>query len=197
MFTIAITSAALLAAIVGLLAVPVVLVIDAERGETVNAQWHASWLFGLVRFHARSSRQTTSKLAPGGRQTRAPGSRKGGRRVGIAVWRTRGLVRRVVQLAITMCRRVTIERFCADVAFGFENPADTGFVYGCLSPLFMLASTHGLDLRCEPMFLGSGVTGVCGVTIRMRPLLVVGTVVSFLMSPPVIRALAAAWRVRT
>ena len=40
--------AVLFALVVALLAVPVVLVIDAERVDTLEARWRVRWLFGLV-----------------------------------------------------------------------------------------------------------------------------------------------------
>jgi hypothetical protein len=189
--------AGLLALLVGLLAVPVVFVIDAERGETVSAQWQVSWLFGLVNVRSPNRRAASSTPASDTRPAHvSTNGRKGAPRSGSAVLRTRGLVRRVVQLVIALSRKVELERFHVDAAFGFENPADTGFVYGCLAPLLVLAAARGLDIQCMPMFFESGVRGLLGATIRARPLIVLGTIVGFLVSPPVVRAVNAAWRAK-
>jgi hypothetical protein len=188
----------LLALLVGLLAVPVVFVIDAERDETVSAEWQVSWLFGLVTIRLTNTRPSSSMPAAGTRGARASstGGKRAGRQ-GVAVWGTQGLVRRVVRLAIALFRKVELERFHVDAAFGFENPADTGFVYGCLSPVWVLAGARGLDIQCTPLFLECGVRGVFGATIRTRPLSVLGTIICFLVSPPVARAVVAAWRARS
>jgi hypothetical protein len=114
----------------------------------------------------------------------------------VAVLRTRGLPHRVGRLLAAARRQVTLERFHLEMMFGFENPADTGIVFGCLSPLLVMADVRGLDVHCRPMFLEPGVRGVFQATIRVRPLAVIGTVVAFLLSPPAFRAAVAAWRAR-
>jgi hypothetical protein len=197
MLVIAATLGGLLALLVGLLAIPVVFVIDAERGETVSTRWRVSWLYGLVTFRSSGRKPASSMPASETHQVQVSSkSRKRRGRVVLAVLRTRGLVRRVVRVAIALLRKLTLERFHFSAAFGFEDPADTGFVYGCLSPVFVLAATRGLDIRCMPMFLEPGVRGVVGATIRTRPLSVLSTIIAFFVSPPVIRAIGAAWRAK-
>jgi hypothetical protein len=192
-----VTGAGLLAVIAGLLAVPVEVVIDAERGEGLSVRWQVTWLFGLLRL--ASTKASTPFSLPQPVKGRARSSRKGrntGDRAGLAALRARGFVRLVVRLVMALIRQVKLERFHAEAAFGFENPADTGFVYGCLSPALMAAGTRGLDLRCTPMFWERGVRGSLGITTQVRPLFIMGTVVVFLVSPPVFRAARAAWRAR-
>jgi len=180
------------------LAAPVVVDIDAERGETAAVRWRVTWLFGLL--DARSgTRRGAATTAPesAAPQPREPATRrKRGGRVALAALRTRGFARRVARLIGTLFRRVQIERFHVAGRFGLEDPADTGFVYGCLSPLVVLAGTEGLNVHCGPMFEEAGVKGVIGATVRVRPLAVLGTIVAFLVSPPAVRAMRAAWRAR-
>ena len=114
----------------------------------------------------------------------------------IAVLRTRGLLRRVARLSSAVFRHVTLEEFRLQTAFGFDNPADTGIVYGLLSPLIVLAEQRGLNVECRPMFLESGLQGAVRATIHVRPLAVVGALLSFLLSRPVRRAARSAWRAR-
>jgi hypothetical protein len=109
---------------------------------------------------------------------------------------TRGLLPRAVRFLGSALRQVRLERCCADIMFGFDNPADTGFVYGCLSPVLVMAEVRGLDVHCRPMFMESGVRGDVNATIRVRPLAVLGAIAAFLLSPPVLRAATAAWRAR-
>ncbi len=195
MFAIAATIAALLASLVALLAVPVALVIDARRGDTMEARWHIRWFFGLV--DVRISRGRSTDAPRDDPSTRSPRKQRGsGRRVLLAVVRTRGLLHRVGRLLTAAIRRMTFDRFHLEMIFGLDNPADTGFVYGCLSPLLVMAGIRGLDVHCHPTFLDPGLRGVFQATIRLRPLLIAGTLVAFLLSPPVLRAAAAGWRAR-
>ena len=184
--------------LVAMLAVPLVLFIEAERMDKLKVRWRLFWLFGLVK--PRSRNRSAAPSAPeraDARPAHTPKKRRGrGRRMAVAVLRTRGLFERVVQLALALLRQVTLERLQLDTMFGFENPADTGFVYGCLSPMLVMANLRGLNIRCRPMFLESGVRGAFRATIRVRPLLVVAPIVAFLVSPPVFRAARAAWRTR-
>ena len=115
----------------------------------------------------------------------------------IAVLRTRGLLRRVQQLAPLLFRKVKLQAFDLHTVFGLDNPADTGMAYGFLAPLLVMAEARGLNIECRPMFLESGLRGTCNVTLHVRPLSVVGPVMAFLTSPAVIRAAVAAWRART
>ena len=116
--------------------------------------------------------------------------------MGIAALRTRGLPGRVGRLGLALLRQVKLEEFHARTAFGFDNPADTGVVYGLLSPILMLATARGLNLECRPMFEEAGLRGAVSATVHVRPLSVVGPLGAFVLSPSVIRAAGAAWRAR-
>jgi hypothetical protein len=197
MLAIAATITALLALIVGVLAVPLVVVVDAERVDSLKVRWRVRWLFGLV--NVRSSKGLPASPARTHVKRQAHRARKDrgrGPHVGLAVLTTRGFVRRVARLVAVLLQRVKLERFHLEAAVGFEDPGSTGIVYGCLAPLLMLADARGLDVRCTPMFVECGVKGDCGLTIRVRPLSVFSTMVAFLASPPAVRAMAAAWRAR-
>jgi len=196
---IAVAIAALLAVVVALLAVPVVLVIDAERADTLRLRWRVRWLFGLV--DIRSARRAHTLPSPDRSDATKPkrtttGQRWRRTRMGIAVLRTRGLVQRVARLAWRLRRQITLKEFHVRTAFGLGDPAATGLVYGALSPLLVMARVGGLDVDCRPMFQESGFTGAVGGTIQVRPLPVAGAVVAFLLSPPVLRSVRAAWRAR-
>jgi hypothetical protein len=188
--------AAPIALMVAMLAVPLVLFIEAERTDKLKVRWRLFWLFGLVKPGSPNRSAPSPPERTDARPADTPKKRRGRRRMAVAVLRTRGLFEKVVQLALALLRRVTLEGFQLDTMFGFENPADTGFVYGCLSPVLVMAELRGLNIRCRPMFLESGVRGAFRATIRVRPLLVVGPIVAFLVSPPVFRAARAAWRTR-
>ena len=189
--------ATLIALIVAMLAVPLVLFIEAERTAKLKVRWRLFWLFGLVKPRSRNRSAPSPPDRADATHAATPKKRRARRRrMAFAVLRTRGLFERVVRLALALLRRVQVERLQLDTLFGFENPADTGFVYGCLSPVLVIADVRGLNIRCRPMFLESGLRGAFRATIRVRPLLVVGPVVAFLVSPPVFHAAREAWRTR-
>ena len=193
-------AAAGLVALFGVLVVPVVFVIDAERAATVKTTWRVRWLYGLV--NVESTRRRPPPSSP--EHTRAheptpasPPKRMRRSRMVIAVLRTRGLPGRFGRLVLAFGRRVRFEDVALRVNFGFDDPADTGIVYGLLSPWLVMATMRGWNVGCWPMFLETGVTGKLQGTIRVRPLAVLGTIIAFLLSPPVLRAIRSAWRART
>ena len=121
--------AAPIALMVAMLAVPLVLFIEAERTDKLKFRWRLFWLFGLVKPRSRNRSAPSAPERAAARPAGTPKKRRGrGRRIAVAVLRTRGLIERVVRLALALLRRVTLERLQLDAMFGFENPADTGFV---------------------------------------------------------------------
>ena len=188
--------AGLIALMVVMLAVPLVVFIEAERSGTLKVRWRLFWLFGLVRPRS-GNRSAPAPDRADASPADAPKTRRAKRRrMAVAVLRTRGFLQGVVRLARALLRRMKVERIQLDTSFGFENPADTGFVYGCLSPVLAIADLRGLNIRCRPMFMEAGLRGAFRATIRVRPLLTVGPMVAFLVSPPVFRAARRAWRAR-
>ena len=198
MFAVAMTIAVVCALIAALLAVPLMLVIDAERVEVLKAKLHIRWLFGLVDIRLPRDRPSSSAHERSG-STESPKSashRRRKMRMALAVLRTRGVARRVVRVTSRVLRRVTLDDLRLHTAFGFDNPADTGVVYGVLAPWLVLAEQRGLNVECRPMFLESGLRGALHATIHIRPLAVLGTLLAFVLSRPVLRAVRSAWRVR-
>jgi hypothetical protein len=172
---------------------PVSVAFDLERSTRVRATWRVRWLFGLVRV----TRPRPPKLSrPGprpddGRQRwpqRRPSSRGGsvGRMAEFA--RTPGLASRVVWLLLDLIRHVTIRDAYAYGAVGLDDPADTGELYGVLSPLLVAASVAGVDVRCRPDFEQPGLRGACGGRLRVRPASVLWSSLRFLCSAPVLRS---------
>ena len=163
--------AALIALIVVMLAVPLVMFIEAERTGTLKVRWRLFWLFGVVRPRSRNRSAPPAPDRADAEPADMPKKRRARRRrMVVAVLRTRDLLQRVVRLALALLRRMKVERIQLDTLFGFENPADTGFVFGCLSPVLVIANVRGLNIRCRPMFLEAGVPGVFRATIRASAL---------------------------
>ena len=199
MLEVATTIAVLVALVVALLAVPVVLIVDAERVDRLEARWRVRWLFSLVdvRWSRGRPPAATSEPSDAARPARTSPKRRWRRvRMGIAALRTRGLIGRVGRLALALLRQAKLEEFRVRTAFGFDNPADTGVVYGLLSPLLMIATARGLNFECRPMFEDSGLRGAVSATVHVRPLSVAGALAAFFFSPSVIRAAGSAWRAR-
>jgi hypothetical protein len=198
--TAAIVAAAAGLVIVGVLAVPLRLTVRAALTDRLLADWRVLWLYGLVDVRvdqARRSDETRAGRAPdrppaSQREARPPRAGRPRRRI-LAVLRTRGLLARVMRLPVDLLRRCHWDALDGEVAYGFDYPADTGIVYGCLAPLLTAAAASGLALRCTPDFARAGFTGHCAAALRVRPLAILGVVAAFLVSRPVWRAVWV-WR---
>ena len=116
--------------------------------------------------------------------------------MGLAVLRSPGLAPRVVQLAWDLRRQITVGEFELCTEFGFESPVDTGVTYGLIAPWLVLARCNGLNVDCRPMFLQPGLRGTLHGMLQARPLTIAGVLAAFVVSPPVIRAMRAAWQAR-
>jgi hypothetical protein len=90
---------------------------------------------------------------------------------------------------------VRCEDFSLRAEFGFDDPADTGRVYGALAPLLLVAAAKGLNVQCRPSFVRAGLEGSCAATLSVRPLSVVRLAAVFSCSPAVLRAFRV-WRSR-
>ena len=191
--------AAVILLIVAVLAIPVQLDVHAELTDRPHARVRLRWLFGLlnVRLGGRRSRvqappaeAVAIKNGLAGPNARKPSGR--GRRL-IAALETRGVMARVVLFVHDLFGLVRVQNFVLRARYGFDDPADTGQLYGALAPVLVLASVKEVDLICTPDFAQQSVEGTCSGIISVRPLSVAGVIVAFLCSPPVWRA-AISWR---
>jgi hypothetical protein len=186
--------ALLLVVLALLLAIPVSFIIHAERTIALQTSWRVRWLFGLV--EARSGRhrsQPRESPRRGATEPARPRSGKGGKMV-LAALGTRGVVPRLRRLLIDLLSQLHWENLYLHVEFGFDDPADTGRVYGLLSPLLVAMAGTGIEVRCEPDFGRTCLAGSVEAAFRLRPIAIIGIMMMFFCSPPILRAMHAVWR---
>ena len=117
--------------------------------------------------------------------------------MGIAALRTRGMPGRLGRLFLGAAATGEAGGLSRAHGVRLRHPADTGVVYGLLSPLLMIATSRGLNFECRPMFEDSGLRGAVSATVHVRPLSVAGALCTRLSSRlRFIRAAGAAWRAR-
>ena len=138
------------------------------------------WFFGLVRFQPgrkekpqrdrvrRSifSRIKTSRLWA----NRGPGGKKRFR-VLIALLGSDGFSRRTFKLLYDVLSGAKITQLRARFLFGLDNPADTGFIYGLLSPGFaFLYAIPKVDFAATPVFDQSVFATNMDMKVRLVPI---------------------------
>ena len=157
---------ALLAAIaLAIVASPLGLHLVVQREASVKITWRIVWLYGLLRFVGGRPRELapaeapSEKAEPTARSAAIKKARRSKRRPAgrwLAVARTRGLVPRILKLVRDLLSQVEIKAFYANGEFGLDDPADTGALYGVLSPALYAAAGAGYDVSVRPDFLHPG-----------------------------------------
>lgn len=79
-------------------------------------------------------------------------------------------LRGVPQLLGDLLGEIHIENFQAQLIFGFEDPSDTGAMFGFLTPwMYGLASQGQISLQAQPDFGQARLDGVVDATIEVTP----------------------------
>ena len=205
MFGLAVAVAIFDLVVVAVLAIPVSLVVDIERTARLRSRLRVNWLFGLVDVElgrgqprrAPPARPSTKARKPRRSAFRPARLRLGrGPAIALALVRIEGLAGRILRLFRDLAPRFSFQAVYLRVDFGLDDPADTGRLYGTLAPFLVAATSSGFDVRCRPDFQDAGLRGSCGGQIQARPISLLSVVVSFLCSPPTLRAIRAVWAAR-
>jgi hypothetical protein len=183
--------AALAAALLLLLAVPVQVSFRAHGGATSGAQVTIGWLFGLLRFAfelpARGGRSGAARARKVSRR-RTPGRARGNV---LAVLRQASLRQHFLRFAGRLLRAAHWHDLDLRMRLGLGDPADTGRLWALVGPLGAWA--HGLRnarVRIEPEFMDAVLDVEAHGRMVLVPLQWLGLVIAFALSPRSIQA----WR---
>jgi hypothetical protein len=105
---------------------------------------------------------------------------------------------RVLRLARAAFRAASPDRLHVRARFGFDDPADTGALYGVIAGLAAAAPHLRRDWRvdAEPSWIEPALEGDAELQWSIRPASVIGPIVAFVLSPATIRTAVAVWRTR-
>ena len=196
MLALAAALAAPIVLMVAMLAVPLVLFIEAERTDTLKVRWRLFWLFGLVK---PRSRNRSAPSAPE-RADAGPASRRrnGGGQPG--AWQLRFCGHAASSRESYGCRCAAPSSDARKASIGYDVRVRESGGHGVRVRMPFAGAGDGrptgTDHPLSSDVPGVGRTSAFRATIRVRPLLVVGPIVAFLVSPPVFRAARVAWRTR-
>ena len=178
-----------------LLVVPIEASFRFQGIEVFKGQMTIRWLFGLVRFHVRSTDSTKPQPAePRATKDTATASDKRVRRSRranvLAVLRQAAFRQRVYRLFKDLVRAVQLKDLGLEMRLGLGDPADTGRLWAIVGPLNAAAQNlSNAVIRIEPEFMDP----VCEFDAHGRffliPLRLLALVFAFALSPPTIRAL--------
>lgn len=176
----ALSLAGLLAVVLALLAVPV----DVRGRMAANAalSWTVQirWLFGLVRFERGSASPHPAEPVLAEQASAEPRRRQRAARRTPAFVKEPVVWRRAVRLLRSSLRGLTLRRVDAQLRFGLDDPADTGYLFGVLSlALIFIRSAAPGPVAVAPDFEQAGLSGRAAGELRIVPLRVLAPVAAF------------------
>lgn len=171
--TIALVLLLLVVAVVLVLLVPVGVTAKGSSGERYRID--LVWLFGAVRVPLRGERRSSQS-----KEKRAPKKRK------FRWWRKMPehpgeAIAPLLRLAGSSLRTLRFTG-CGELVFGLADPAETGIIWGYLSPLTRFSRLGDMDIRVTPSFLGSHLSFSGIASVEAVPLRIVIPVVWFILS---------------
>ena len=107
---------------------------------------------------------------------------------------TEGFIREIELFARRVWRAIVVSETTLHARVGLDNPADTGVLWGGLTPIVLLADSTPHDVWIVPCFEYETLEVRGHGAIRTVPLVILAIAIRFLLRPPTLRALAAARR---
>jgi hypothetical protein len=129
-------------------------------------------------------------LAPRARAPRAERKPRAARRRGgpLGVFlRGRGVVEVVRRAAVRLYRALHTRELSGVVRFGLDDPADTGALWGALTPVVLRLRERHPELTLQPTFEGAGLEATGRWSLEVVPLEIVWVSLRLLVSPPMLR----------
>lgn len=188
----------LLTVVLLLLAVPVSVVFQLERTETLRGRISIQWLLGLVRLaipipqHSRPLAQSEMD-----RKVKKPRRKRRRSATGpnaLAVLRQAAFRRRACRFVTDLIRAMHPRQLRLSMRLGLGDPADTGCLWAFVGPLGAAAQNiRDVDVQIEPEFIDATFDFNAHGQLRLIPLQFLILIIMFAFSPSSIRA----WRTLT
>ncbi len=181
---IAVAILSLIAVFFLLLCVPLDVMLRVDSYGKVKFHMRLVWLFGLLTREFRRPQLKRIKIEQAQRSRRALDLR-----LVFDILRIRGLFRQTLRLFRDLVKQLEFRAFEVDLKVGFDNPADTGLLFGLIGPaMIFLSPEHSERVRLEPSYISAAFEGHAQGTLRVRPIRFIPSVTRFLFSPPVRQA---------
>ncbi|HEX73573.1 MAG TPA: hypothetical protein G4N93_00250 [Dehalococcoidia bacterium] len=169
--------------IVLMLSIPVDMKFDLATNEHAKAKIRIGWLFGLVWKDIRTRKKKKPKEKPKKR-------RKRGIKSFLPLLRIKGLLGKILKLIRQILGCLKIKQLDVASRVGLDNPFDTGMLCSVLWPALIPPNPSGkVIFRLEPVFSEFAFEASLQGWVRLFPIQLVWTLVSFVLSPTGLRLL--------
>lgn len=182
-----ITLVSLIILFILILCVPLDFVLDINTHRSPKYKFRLLWFFGLVDTELKRSKgefKSKKKTVP-----EKPKKRRGIRAGTVyQIIRIRGLFTHIFKFLRDIIRSFRIKELKADINVGFDNPADTGLLFGIAAPANYFFSYLPYDIKFQPSFNNETIfEGYLNGDIRLRPIKLVPHIIRFIFSSQSIR----------
>lgn len=177
-----------------LLAAPVQCYVELDSNARPWIRGRVRAFFGLVRIDipmTRSARKRDSRTQPRAARKKSSGSSRG--RL-LALLRREELRAHIARFTVKLVNTIRFNDFIVHAQFGFEDPADTGELWGVVSPLAVIGATSPVAVTVEPCFDRETFKVQGHGTFSVAPLTLIGVTLQYLLSPATLRDLLAVAR---
>lgn len=166
-----------------MLSIPVDMKFDLATHEHAKAKIRIGWLFGLVWKDIRARKKKKPKEKPKKR-------RKRGIKSFLPLLRIKGLPGKILKLVRQIFGCLKIKQLDVALRVGLDDPFDTGMLCSVLWPALIPPSSSGkVRFRLEPVFSEFAFEASLQGWVRLFPIQLVWSLVSFVLSPTGLRLL--------
>lgn len=193
------TTAGILTIIILIFAIPVGVELDYNSQTKYKSSTRIRWLFGLVNFKTSNANTTT-------RSKSTEIHSKSGKRKKTNVFKfsdtlltlikSRGFVKRVFKLVRDFLTVADIRHFRCYLGVGLDDPADTGQIYGMLSPISVFLHAYPqINFSFIPLFDRETFESKLNIELKIIPVKIIWVFLRFIFSRESLRAVFAVIKV--
>jgi hypothetical protein len=191
----------IIALLIFLLAVPIDLEYQFDNQLEKKSSTRIIWLFGLVNVelkkHKHDIELKKSKIPKAKKKRKTTANVKSNIRPFLVVIKSEGFLKRILKLFREMLTVAEIRQLQARLGFGLGDPAETGQLYGMVSPMFVfMYAMPGVNFVVIPIFDRTIFQVEISAALRIVPLRFVRAILYFIFSIESLRAIKAAIKAR-
>ena len=185
----------ILASLIFVLVVPIDIELTYNNQAQNKSRTRITWLFGLISFDVKEIKKSKFKIKttkPLRHKEKKRKEKTDGLKSVLVLIQSKGFLRRVIRLIREIIAVAEIGRLDWHLGFGLDDPADTGRVYGMLSPAFsFMYACPRIHFSFVPLFGRMTLETKINAAIRIVPMKFVLAVLSFIFSAENFRAINA------
>ena len=158
------------------------MVLDLDAAAGPKFRGRLTWLFGLISKEVSRREKKPEKKE---RRRKRPNLR-----TIIEILSAKSFLRQLQRLIRDIFWRLELKRLECDLRLGFDDPADTGFLFAVIGPITVfLGNSLFRHIRIEPSFERAVFQGYAHGVIRVRPIKLALPLIRFIFSLSAIRVL--------